>query len=77
MHMMSISPDISVRPPPAIRVSLAPAGGVIVRVEIDWIVFPTTCTFDRSDKRSDCPSKMRSRSGPPPEAPLVQRPQRG
>jgi len=51
---------MSVRPPPAMRVNCARAGGGIGRVEIDWIVFPTTSTFDGSDNRGDWPSKMRT-----------------
>jgi hypothetical protein len=35
------------------RITCAPAGGEIGRGEIDWIVFPTTSTFDGPDNRGD------------------------
>jgi hypothetical protein len=57
---LSISPGISVRPPPAMRVSAATAGGRIGAADIAWILLPTTSTFEAADSRSDLPSKMRT-----------------
>nr|AIF26356.1 hypothetical protein [uncultured bacterium fosmid pJB190D12_contig II] len=56
----SMSPGISVRPPPAMRVTVAPPGAPIGAVEIDLIVLPTTSTFDGAVRRSDFPSKTRT-----------------
>ena len=56
----SIRPGISVRPPPAIRVTVAPAGAAIGAVEIALMTLPTTSTFDGADSRSEVPSKMRT-----------------
>ena len=56
----SIRPGISVRPPPAMRVSAAPAGGAMGAVEIAWMTLPTTRTFDGAESRSEVPSKTRT-----------------
>ena len=56
----SISPGISVRPSPAIRVTSLPAVISIGVVEMVVMVLPVTSTLDGADNRSDLPSKIRT-----------------
>ena len=53
----SISPGISVRPPPSIRVAPSAAIG---SVEIAAMTFPWTSTFDGAESVEPVPSKMRT-----------------
>jgi hypothetical protein len=63
----SISPGMSVRPPPAMRVTDVCCGAAMGAVEIDLMMLPTTSTFDAGESRLDVPSKMRTFSKMTPE----------